>query len=189
MWPVPFVVYADFESCLKVFHDDTNGKTQKYREHIPISYALSVASIDPRWDREIKCYTGSDCMETFMSEIDKLLEEIKSVFSKAMPIKKLTDEQTQHHANATHCFICKEQFSVTDESAKKQTDHCHITGEYRGAACHYCNLENLTLKGISVPVVFHNLKGYDMHHIIRNVHDRRVEIIANSKEQISMAKI
>ena len=71
----------------------------------------------------------------------------------------------------------------------KQMDHCHITGEYRGVSCHYCNLENLSSKGIPIPVVFHNLRGYDMHHIIRNVHDRRVEIIANSKEQISMAKI
>ena len=128
-------------------------------------------------------------MENFMFDIDKLLEEIKVVFSKAMPIKKLTVEQTQQHADATHCFLCKKQFSDTDESAKKQMDHCHITGEYRGAACHYCNLENLSLKGIPIPVVFHNLKGYDMHHIMRNVHDRRVEIIANSKEQISMAKI
>ena len=189
MWPVPFVVYADFESCLKVFQDDTNGKTQKYREHVPISYALSVASVDPHWNREIKCFTGSDCMENFMSEIDKLLEEIKAVFSKAMPIKKLTGEQTQQHANTTQCFLCKKQFSDTNKSAKKQTDHCHITGEYRGAACHYCNLQNLSLRRIPIPVVFHNLKGYDMHHIIRNAHDQCVEIIASSKEQISMAKI
>ena len=106
-----------------------------------------------------------------------------------MPIKKLTDDQRQQHTDAMHCFLCKKQFSDTDESAKKQTDHCHITGEYRGAVCHYCNLENLSLKGIPIPVVFHNLKGYDIHHVMRNVHDRRVEIIANSKEQITMARI
>ena len=79
MWPVPFVVYADFERCLEVIEDDTNGKTQKYREHVPIRYAFNVASVDPRWNREIKCYTGSDCMDNCMFEIDKLLEEIKVV--------------------------------------------------------------------------------------------------------------
>ena len=189
MWLLPFVVYADFESCLQVIEDDSPGKLKKYREHKPISYAFSVASVDPQWNREIKCYTGSDCMEQFMIEIDKLLREIKDVYSKAMPIKKLTDEQRRQHSDATHCFLCKKQFSDTDESAKKQADHCHITGEYRVPACHYCNLENLSLKGIPIPVIFHNLKGYDMHHIMRNIHDRRVEIIANSKEQITMAKI
>ena len=106
-----------------------------------------------------------------------------------MPIKTLTVEPRQQHADATHCFLCKQQLSDTDESAKKQMDHCHITGEYKGAACHYCNLENLSLKGSPIPVVFHNLTGYDMHHIMRNVHDQRVEIVANSKEHISTAKI
>ena len=148
MRPLPFVVYADFESCLQGIEDDSPGKLKKYKEHKPISYAFSVASVDLRWNQEIKCCTGSDCMEQFMIEIDKLLREIKDVYVKSMPIKKLTDDQRQQHTDATPCFLCKKQFSDTDKSAKKQTDHCHITGEYRGAACHYCNLENLSLKGI-----------------------------------------
>ena len=113
-------MYADFESCLQVIEDDSPGKLKKYREHKPISYAFSVASVDPQWNREIKCYTGSDCMEQFMIEIDKLLREIKDVYSKAMPIKKLIDEQRRQHSDATHCGLCKKQFSDTDESAKNR---------------------------------------------------------------------
>ena len=89
MWPLTFAVCADFDSCLEIIEDDANGKSRKYREHEPISYAFSVASVDPHWNREIKCYTGSDCMENFMVEIDKQLREIKDVFSKAIPIMKL----------------------------------------------------------------------------------------------------
>ena len=41
----------------------------------------------------------------------------------------------------------------------KVRDHDHITGKYRGSAHRSCNINlKLTKK---VPVVFHNLKGYE----------------------------
>jgi len=46
---------------------------------------------------------------------------------------------------------------------EKVRDHCHITGEFRGAAHKKCNLL-CSLKQIQVPVVFHNLKGYDSQY-------------------------
>ena len=42
---------------------------------------------------------------------------------------------------------------------KKVRDHCHITNKFRGAAYWKCNINfQLTKK---IPIVFHNLKGYD----------------------------
>ena len=41
-------------------------------------------------------------------------------------------------------------------------DHCHIVGSYRGAAHNECNLMHRYPK---LPVVIHNLKGYDRHLI------------------------
>ena len=41
----------------------------------------------------------------------------------------------------TNCWICKEEF-VEDESNKDKInvrDHCHFSGEYRGAAHNGCN--------------------------------------------------
>ena len=38
-------------------------------------------------------------------------------------------------------------------------DHCHYTGEYRGAACSICNLKYSVPK--KNPKVFHNGSNYD----------------------------
>ena len=41
-------------------------------------------------------------------------------------------------------------------------DHCHIVGRYRGAAHNECNLMyRISKSGWKLPVVMHNLKGYD----------------------------
>ena len=49
-------------------------------------------------------------------------------------------------------------------------DHCHITGKYRGAAHNACNLKlRLSSKATTIPVVFHNLRGYDSHLLIQAI--------------------
>ena len=44
-------------------------------------------------------------------------------------------------------------------------DHDHLSGQYIGPACNRCNM--LRRVNPSLQVVFHNLKGYDMHHILK----------------------
>ena len=41
----------------------------------------------------------------------------------------------------------------------------------------------------ALPIFFHNLKGYDMHHIIKEVQDRKVDVIGTSKEKLSTVKV
>ena len=53
-----------------------------------------------------------------------------------------------------------------DEDYIKVHDHDHITGKYVGAAHNKCNL-NRNFKNFKIPVIFHNLKGYDSHFIIK----------------------
>ena len=63
-----------------------------------------------------------------------------------------------------NCKECKEKFEM---ETKKVRDHCHITGKYRGAAHVKCNLNfKITNK---IPVIFHNLRGYDSHFIIQEI--------------------
>ena len=54
-------------------------------------------------------------------------------------------------------------------------DHCHITGKYRVAAHWKCNI-NLKISR-KIPVIFHNLRGYDSHLIIKEISKSDVKVI------------
>ena len=83
---------------------------------------------------------------------------VKKHFSKNL-IMSAEEERFQLSNN---CWICDKLFEVGDEKVR---DHCHITGKYRGAVhCSYNINLKLTKK---IPVIFHNLRGYDSHLIIK----------------------
>ena len=78
---------------------------------------------------------------------------------------------------SNNCWICDKLFDVGDDKVR---DHCHITG---GAAHWSCNMNlKLTKK---IPVIFHNLRGYDSHLIVREISkfDVKVSAIANGLEK------
>ena len=104
-------------------------------------------------------------------------------------MKPLSPIQQEYHTNATRCYLCDNEFNENEETSRKHADHCHITGECCGPACQYCNMNNLSVIGVELPIFFHNLKGYDMHHIIKDVQDRKVDVIGTSKEKLSTAKV
>ena len=53
---------------------------------------------------------------------------------------------------------------ANDKTHHKVWDHCHYTGEYRGAAHVIFNLEYNIPKEITL--IFHNVPNYDYHFII-----------------------
>ena len=66
----------------------------------------------------------------------------------------------------------------------KVRDHCHVSGKYRGAAHDKCNL-NFHHRH-RVPVIIHNLKGYDSHLIIKllgSFTKDKITCIANDQEE------
>ena len=56
---------------------------------------------------------------------------------------------------------------MKDKKYCKVRDHCHYTGEYRGAAHSICNLKYSVPK--KIPIVFHNGSNYDYHFIIKEL--------------------
>ena len=74
----------------------------------------------------------------------------------------LTREDKKCFKDATTCYICDGGFT---ERNYKVRDHDHRTGQYRGAAHTKCNI--LHYSNRYLPIFFHNLKGYDSHHILR----------------------
>ena len=72
----------------------------------------------------------------------------------------MTEEEEGQFQSSNACWICEKRIDNDDEKVR---DHCHITGKFRGAAHWSCNINlQLTKK---VPVIFHNLRGYDSHLI------------------------
>ena len=89
------------------------------------------------------------------------------------------EEEEQFQLTGT-CWTCEKLIDNDDEKVR---DHCHITGKFRGAAHWSCNINlQLTKK---VPVIFHNLRGYDSHLIFceLNKFDVKIDVIPNRLEK------
>ena len=92
----------------------------------------------------------------------------------------MTKEEENLFQKSNSCWICK-KFINNDE--EKIRDHCHVTGKSRGAAHQNCNVNlKLTKK---VPVIFHNLRGYDSHLIFNELDkfDVKIKVIPNGLEK------
>ena len=77
-------------------------------------------------------------------------------------MRLLTKEQQGSYENAKIYYICKEKFEnkyLKDKKYCKVRDHCHFTGEYRGAAHIICNLKYSVPK--TIPIAFHNGSNND----------------------------
>ena len=92
----------------------------------------------------------------------------------------MSAEEEERFQLSNFFWICDKLFDVGDENV---TDHCHITGKYRGAAQWSSNI-NLKLSK-KLPVIFDNLRGYHSHLIIKEIgkFDVKVSIIPNGLEK------
>ena len=76
----------------------------------------------------------------------------------------MTKDDEEKFQKADKCHICEKEYNKTDVRVR---DHCHVTGQYRGSAHQDCNLNfRITDK---IPVIFHNLRGYDSHFIMQEI--------------------
>ena len=92
----------------------------------------------------------------------------------------MSAEEEERFPLSNSYWICDKFFDVRDDKVR---DHCHITGKYRGAAHWSCNT-NLKLRK-KIPVIFHNLKGYDSHSMTKEISkfDVKESIIPNGLEK------
>ena len=122
-------------------------------------------------------YRGPDCVEKFC---EKIISEAKRLYRSfpEVPMLPLTKEQTKEYKKDTKCHICFKEL----KDKGKVRDHCHYTGVYRGAAHFGCNLRYKIPSYI--PVVFHNLAGYDAHLFIRELakYTKDMGVIAKNVE-------
>ncbi|XP_078032837.1 uncharacterized protein LOC144467773 [Augochlora pura] len=160
----PFVIYADLE-CLLEKLEGSDEAYGKYQRHRPFSVGYYVHC---RYDSSLCKYSAyrdeEDCGSWFVIQLKELSSKLQLEFDQEKEMTPLTDTQTSNFHTATHCHVCEKPFGVDDERVR---DHCHFTGVYRGPAHKDCNLNYRS--SYVIPVIFHNLSGYDAHFIIEKL--------------------
>ena len=97
-----------------------------------------------------------------LEEVEYCKAVIKKHFNKPLV---MTEVDERHFKIMNGCHICGEKYTDKDVGVR---DHCHITGKFRGSAHQECNLKlKIKPEGIKIPVIFHNLRGYDSHFIMQ----------------------
>ena len=173
---VPFKIYADFECNFKNVECYEGTYTKKYNEHVPCSYAYKVACIDDRFGKPIVVYRGVNAAYEFIKSILKEHKYCKKIMKDQLNKNLVMTEKERLFQQSNNCWICKE---IIDNEDKKVRDDCHITGKFRGSA-HWDGNINFQLSK-KIPVIFHNLKGYESHLIFSELHkfNLKVDVIPN----------
>ena len=140
-----------------------------------------VVCVDYTFSKDVVIYRGKNAaykfIEAILKEYDYCRKIMKKNFNKNLVMSVDKEEKFQL---ANSCWICNKLFDVGDEKVR---DHCHVTRKFRGAAHFSCNDDCKLSK--KVPVIFHNLKGYDSHLIIKEISkfDVIINVIPNGLER------
>ena len=185
---VPFMMYADSESILEPIQGASNNpnisSTRGVSVYMPFGWCIHSHFAYGDVTNPLTQHRGLDCVNKFCKHIISEAKRLYSSFPE-MPMKPLTKSQIKEYKRATKCHICFKPFS---EEKRRVRDHCHYSGLYRGAAHSSCNLKYKIPKYI--PIIFHNLIGYDAHLFIRELakHVTGMGVIAkNTEDYISFS--
>jgi hypothetical protein len=178
----PYIVYADFECTLI-----PEGNKNKFARHVANSACFYfVCSYDSSKNR-LWYSVGENCVQEMLIELNTLAEECIKKMQENQKID-MTKEDKAAYYNVTTCHICNKKFN--DDKNYKVRDHDHRTGEFRGAAHTKCNINYFCNRYL--PIVFHNLRGYDGHQIIQEAYNlfpnSDISVIPNSYEKFMSFK-
>ena len=170
---VPFVIYADFEAItekvLGCQPSNEKSYTEAYQKHTDCGFGYKVVCCyDHKYSRPVQIYRGENAvykfMENMLEEVNWCKQTMKKHFNKPL---EMTKENETDFQKAIKCHICDIKYTNKDIRVR---DHCHITGKFRGSAHQDCNLKlKINPDNIKIPVIFHNLRGYDSHFIMQQI--------------------
>lgn len=189
----PMMIVADFEAINRKMEKPCGTSSTKISVQEACSYAfLPIATITDDetgvqyTPDDLQLYCGENAARKFLDRVTKYCD--RNYFTKLHNHKDmaaLTDEEKTEYDTAEACCICKkpglwDQNDITgidadgdehrrEKDNKKVRHHCHFTGKYLGPAHSKCNRN--ASQWPSVTVLFHNLKGYDSHFLMRSLQD------------------
>ena len=90
----------------------------------------------------------------------------------------MTLQNENNYKNLQDCCICNQKIKDKEDKVRY---HCYLTSEYKGPAHKECSKIPRKL-----PIIFHNLEGYDGHLIFRelnNFKDIDIQVIPKTNER------
>ena len=175
-------MYANFESILMPIQDPAPDPNKPYinnvNRHIPSGWCIYSKFAYGDVKDPLTIYRGEDCIKRFCDHIVSETHRLYHMFPEK-PMDPLTNRQWKLYKKVRECHICYKPFNGFDPKVR---DHCHYTGRYRGPTNRNCNLRYRIPHYI--PVVFHNLSGYDVHLFIKElgVKSNDIGVIVKNKE-------
>ena len=196
----PFIIYADFEcyttKIATCSNDPKQSSTEAYQRHEPSSFSCMTVCADDAHSTAPVVYRSENVVEALYEHLMKEEKRIRNILKQPKEMV-MTEEDKEQFTAATVCHICEKSL----EGETPVRDHDHLTGKFRGAAHNQCNLQ-YTFTAFQdktaekepgkkkdqfvIPVVFHNLRGYDAHLLMAAVGQykhRRLQCIPNNKER------
>ncbi len=170
---VPFAVYADFECFVKPLETEDKDPSESYtvrcQSHVPSGFCYTIKCMDEsvyptKTVLKTASHEGENMGKSFVENLSEDLRPVYEILKTSKPII-MSNSEKDRHEKSDSCYACGTKFNT--KKVTKCADHCHITGKYRGAACDKCNLRMRVPK--FVPVIFHNLEGYDAHLFVKSL--------------------
>jgi len=134
---------------------DQEASTRMYHQVFSIEYYIRQFSI------KISISSRSGLHFMVHRKTEKFSTLHKKILAANVPMETLSSEQWETLRSATHCHVCEKSFALDDN---RVSNNYYLTGRYRGPTHSNCNL-NYKKTSYFIPIVFHNLSGYDSHII------------------------
>ena len=187
--PLPIVFYFDLESIVVPLDTVANNPdvsyTRQIEKHVPSGFCYAGVVHGQKKLEYFRVHRSENCMKEFIQELEIVARDIHERKQKYRIFNGCPDIPRDQ---ASHCWICESEFDNKDDIC---LDHCHFSNKFLGWAHSQCNLQRKTQS--FVPIIAHNLAGYDLHHVVRNIHlgNRRnlISIIPQTDETYVMLSL
>lgn len=170
----PFCCYFDLE-CLTVpcsedrdvddDDDDQNTSyTIPYQKHVPFAIGYQIVCSFDNTLSHYRSYRGENPQKWFIEQLQEESRIIEKKLKINIPMIPLTLQEQIDYNNTDACKHCMKLFS---QDVIKVRNHDHFTGKFISALCQDCNLQYKC--GNYLPIISHNLSGYDIHFLINEL--------------------
>ena len=116
--PVPFTIYADFQSNLQNVEIYEGSYSKKYQDLNLCSFAYKVVCIDDRFSKPIVFFRDENVAYEFIKAIPKNYEYCKKVMKNHFNKNLIISEEDKQFQSSNPCWICEKLIDDYDGKAR-----------------------------------------------------------------------